>query len=281
VRTGTVPPVVDRPVVFARDYELWAMSADGSNAHVLYDPPGIVADPEWSPDGTRVAFGVDETVWVLAVEGPNAGTARSVGPGRQPTWSADGRTIAFADYDAAGNSDIWLVGADGTNRRRLTLSPQWEAEPAWSPDGRAIAYVNAGADFYGGTASVGAPSAPVIHVVAPDGTGDRVVVDNGREPAWSGDGTRLAFARQGGGLGVARADGADVRSLTDGAGGRDLSPAWSREGTIVFERDPDATLGQPDAAHPASLYAVRADGTGLRRLGSGTANDADPAVRRA
>src|SRR5262245_24693291 len=56
-----------------------------------------------------------------------------------PAWSPDGQSIAFQS-NRAGNMDIYVMAADGSNPIRLTDSPADDGMPAWSPDGRRVAY---------------------------------------------------------------------------------------------------------------------------------------------
>jgi dipeptidyl aminopeptidase/acylaminoacyl peptidase len=53
-----------------------------------------------------------------------------------PTWSPDGRRIAFTSDRDGGNWEIYVMDSDGTHQRRLTKTPEDEAGAAWSPDGR-------------------------------------------------------------------------------------------------------------------------------------------------
>jgi Tol biopolymer transport system component len=53
-----------------------------------------------------------------------------------PTWSADGRRIIFAEVAPGGQSDLWTIKADGSDRRRLTNSPEFELSPDSGPGAR-------------------------------------------------------------------------------------------------------------------------------------------------
>ena len=57
----------------------------------------------------------------------------------QPTWSPDGRKIAFVSNRNQGFIQIWVIDADGRNPIRLT-DGVWDEHPDWSPDGQKIAY---------------------------------------------------------------------------------------------------------------------------------------------
>jgi dipeptidyl aminopeptidase/acylaminoacyl peptidase len=78
-------------------------------------------DPEWSPDGTQIAF-VDgeEMIYVVNVEaalrGGNEATIAWVTRGRDPAWSPDGRRLAFA-YRRGGNWDLYVAAAEPADAR--------------------------------------------------------------------------------------------------------------------------------------------------------------------
>src|SRR5687767_15578175 len=58
-----------------------------------------------------------------------------------PAYSPDGQWIAF-ESDRDGNSEIYVMTAQGTNVRRLTQDPAQDHSPAWSPDGTRIAFMS-------------------------------------------------------------------------------------------------------------------------------------------
>jgi Tol biopolymer transport system component len=135
--------------------EIYLMNADGTGLRKLTDnPAGADYLPAWSPDGLKIAFGGyrggNKDIYVVPVvntrhraEGlPGTGVRRlTTGPGvdTHPTWSADGRMIAFAS-PRDGNYDIFVMNADGTEQRPLTRLPGVDGEPAWSPELEALPY---------------------------------------------------------------------------------------------------------------------------------------------
>ena len=58
---------------------------------------------------------------------------------KSPTWSPDGRAVAFTS-DRAGNSDLWVQPVNGPQAMQLTTSTANESEPDWSPDGQSLVF---------------------------------------------------------------------------------------------------------------------------------------------
>ena len=92
-----------------------------------------------SPDGRRIAFDMLGDIYVMSIEG---GTPTRIAEGlaydQQPRWSPDGSMLAFVS-DRGGGDNIWLMGADGSNKRALTKEDfRLLNQPSWSPDGRYI-----------------------------------------------------------------------------------------------------------------------------------------------
>ena len=98
-------------------------------------------DPEFSPDGTKVAFMSDRSgemaVWVSDADGRNASMIVTAWGGGSPRWSPDGSEIAF-DSRREGHAHIMVVGLEGGQPRRLTEGDFEEIVPSWSSDGQWI-----------------------------------------------------------------------------------------------------------------------------------------------
>ncbi|MGH9373100.1 MAG: TolB family protein, partial [Vicinamibacterales bacterium] len=97
-------------------------------------------------------------------------------------WSPDGRRIAF-EAAIAGNTDVYLVGADGGHLRRLTAEPSIDGVPSWSGDGQGIYFASTRAGVI----------ADIWRVSANGGQAIRLTHHGGFEPRESPDGRHLFY----------------------------------------------------------------------------------------
>ena len=127
-------PTVAGTIVFSkalkstdvRRSDLYIVKTDGSGLRQLTDAPAMEEHPTWSPDGRKIAYGQYETT----------------GFGEDPTTAS-----------------IWVMDADGSHKVRLTTGSVHGNWPVWSPDGKLIAF---------GWSS---PTGDVVRVMRPDGSG--------------------------------------------------------------------------------------------------------------
>jgi len=125
--------------------------------------------------GIAAAF-IAVVVWYVASRPPIRDGA--------PSWSPDSRRIIFYSERGGDAADLYVMDADGGNRRPLMTTVFSEGAPAYSPDGKRIAYdTDRDGNFE-------------IYVMNADGTGQRRLTSSPARdlaPAWSPDGTRLLF----------------------------------------------------------------------------------------
>jgi Tol biopolymer transport system component len=265
------------PVDGPDEADIWIVDADGTDARPLVEGTGWQWIPHWSPDGAWIVYTAEglggpgmevgpvppvpgqgpggpafasaptpvreySDVWRIASDGSGAPEQLTDAPGddRAGSYSPDGRTIVF-DSTRDGDTELYLMDADGSNERRLTFDPGSDWGQSWSPDGSLIAFNSTRSGW------------AQIWVVSPDGGEPTRITDSPSDdvtPIWSPDGSRIAFTR--------RADDEEVWSVApDGSDPRNLSRspashdsvwdgAWAADGRILFTR---AAFG-PAVAEP-------------------------------
>jgi TolB protein len=155
--------------------------------------------------------------WIAIMNADRSGQRRlpHTDGGEYPSWSPDGRRIAF-NSNLSGGALMYIVDVDGS--RVVDLSRVGEGgQVAWSPDGHSILFASHRdhPDNYRD-----------IYVMRPDGSGVKRLTRAGADtPAWSPGGRYIVFSAPGG-LGVMRADGSGVTSLPVEGVGEASFPDW-------------------------------------------------------
>ena len=234
-------------------------NGDGALRTRISDRLGSFEKPAWRADGGALAFGAyDPVARSHVVRVTPAGTWRpsTVARGRDPAWSPDGRTLAYAAGDG-----LYVVPAAGGTAE--CIADGAVESPSWAPDGRVV---------FGRTG--GATTG--VWIVAP--SGERRVTSDGGTPAFSPDGSRIAFVltTPAGGavtrseLFTVRADGSAREQISQASTrfnppvGITLSrPAWSPDGrTIAVVRTVTFHNVKGPYVTGVDLLLVRADGGG-------------------
>lgn len=188
---------------------LATMNPDGTNLRLLL---GRVFgnSPTWSPDGKELAFDDGTNLYVAGLDG----TARQLAPGLAPAWSPDGGSIAYVRFTADGRTDVFVLELSSGRVARLTNGPSLDVAPAWSPTGEQLVFVS----DRDGVRS--------LYTMNRDGSAQAALTrgPDDTEPAWSPDGRQIVFVRDAQ-IWVIESDGTNPRQLTTGNGSRE-SPAW-------------------------------------------------------
>jgi Tol biopolymer transport system component/imidazolonepropionase-like amidohydrolase len=147
-----------------------------------------------SPDGKEVVFDLLGDIYVMPIGG---GEAKNIASGiswdMQPTWSPDGKQIAFTS-DRGGGDNIWVMDRDGANPKAVSSeSFRLLSQPAWTPDGQYIV----GRKHFTSSRSLGAGEMWLFHRSGGNGvqlTERRTQQKDSGEPAFSPDGRYLYFS---------------------------------------------------------------------------------------
>jgi Tol biopolymer transport system component len=266
----------------------------------------------WAPDGTRIAFALFRRVpgqqqdqadlFTIAVDGSDLQQFTQAGLDLQvccPSWQpvalqtspppqarANGM-IGFVGGEEPGSvfgsSNLYWVEPDGSGLHQATGDASERIfDPAWSPDGGEIAFIESGGE--GGSSDVFVTGPELRDALLGHAAGvPRLTKANIRQlthgmvagsPAWSPNGTEIAFGAQTGELDAGGsndneifavdADGSGLHQLTDSPG-RATGPSWSPDGSRIAYL---GTLGgQPGPI--TTIFVMNADGTGAQELSVG------------
>jgi TolB protein len=280
---GPTPPGGSRPVaiMFESDrpegYGLHLMSADGRHVVALAHGDGEARTGDWSPDGRRIAFtwlksrtGME--IWLVNADGSGLTQLTESNGSQEPRWSPDGRTISYMNADDPFDWGINLVNLDRTGVRRLPNTAHADGPHDWSPDGTRVVFQRSEAVPVPGTSEYrSVPSlfvadvagSAVVRLTRNTGCGDV-------HPAWSPDGTTIAYASCADNkvaIHVVGVDGTAPAALTSGSG-IDYRPTWSPDGRqIAFQSERSGNL---------DVWLISADGSNAVNLTAG-----NPKVDRA
>jgi TolB protein len=236
--------------------DIYVLNANGSALTNATCHPGNDFAATWFPDGKTIAFVSDRSghkqLYLMDADGSRQRRLTDDVYDDPPSVSPDGATILFTAR-VGGVLQIFAIGTDGSGRRALTSGPTGHWSPRWSPRGDHIAYI----EF---------PGIYDQHLIVADPDGTRAVdltVDTistekrvDYNPAFSRDGSRIAFGWQRSALGgrydlyVATTDGTTTVNLTNDDA-KDVE--WSADGTRLF-----FVTGFEQFT---SIYVINADGT--------------------
>ena len=237
-------------------------------------------------------------LWAMRVDGSDA---HEILPGLESTsiaWSQDGRRLFVADGDATGMSHVYLADVSnligpfvdtgfGTGADTACLEKSREPFPcqdwglSFAPDGERVVLLQKCTrngmlvDRWADSSTsyiAGCEFLTILDLRTGELTELSETIQQRRDegwptslPAWSVDGSMIAFARDSN-LYIINADGTNLH-MVDLSVSRVAAPRWSPDGTtLVFTSDIDYSMEFGELIHAEDIYTAHADGTDLRQL---------------
>ncbi len=256
-------------IAFDDGGDIFVVNPDGTGRKALTSGPELDTAPEWSQDGTQIAFFSQQKANGLAaikVMDADGQHTRTVADGVwippvswHVSWSHDGRSLAYADRHIDGLTavdGIMVVPVAGGDPVKVVSPGQ---APTWSPDDRTIAYQSGGGTKDGTTVPQG------LSVIGVDGNGQRLIDGSATSnpwayayPQWSSDGARVAYHTGLPGhvsnVFVAAVDGSGTAAIGDPAQNL-VWPVWAPDDARI------AYVGALAAAGPYQISLVAPDGS--------------------
>ena len=267
--TATFPDRTGR-IAFHIDSEdgntqLWTVRPNGKDLRQITNVVGRASNPDWSPDGRRLAFARDDcTIGLIDADGSNMeiiAADPNICQG-DPAYTPDGKRLVYSRYDPVRDvAEVWSMNIDGSDQRLLTAAG--DPDPNVSPDGTKVSFKGGefGALFVqgmdGSNLTQISPSISVTykHDWAPDGS--KIVVSDESDPDPEEPVNIIEL----------RPDGSqDVHYVTHYTGvERAFVGGYSPDGNWLVFRHEAGGIHQEDPG-VQTLYRIRPDGHGLHAI---------------
>ncbi len=176
-----------------------------------------------------------------------------------PTWSPDGKKIAFTSSEHDEPPSLKIVDRDGQNETEIA---QNAINPSWSPNGEWIAFNTSGSN----------DTLPRIQIISSDGKKRKDLGVTGAFATWSPTGEKIAFLKFNrddlfsDNITLIDPNGENIRTIVNLKGEYIRMIQWENNEEIVFETLTDKTFPTAIGPKNAHTYVVKPNGTGLRRI---------------
>ncbi|MCL4132632.1 UNVERIFIED_CONTAM: hypothetical protein GTU68_035851 [Idotea baltica] len=243
-------------------YQLMVADWDGYGAQEVYGSWSPLLSPDWSPDGSRLAFvSFAEQGSVIQILQLSTGSAEVVasfkGVNSAPAWSPDGTRLAYST-SRHGSPDVYIYDTNTRQHTRVSTHYGIDTEPAWSSDGRSLLFTS------------NRTGRPQIYSTDLAGNQANRVTFEGKDNAnasYDSEDKRIVLVHEGGQIAVMDEENGNITMLTNAK--FDESPSFSPNGDMVL-------YASEDNYQPA-LIAASSDGRIRTRLELVTGDVREPA----
>ncbi len=234
-----LPAALPGRLLYVGDADIWVWEK-GTARKLTGDR--ISRQPSWSPDGRRIALVKldvsSSDIWVMDADGANSrqlthNASRIVTQNNwafRPIWWPDGSKLLYLSEETTNDLMLWQLSLDGRSHRPFLVVPDMEGGldmPSFSPDGRQLALVSyRGPGLRSQVWTYTLPSGPWRQLTES--------AEGAYDPAWSPDGTRIAYTQRSQGrndVWIMDADGSHPQPVTGNGASR--APCWSPDGQYL------------------------------------------------
>ena len=254
-----------RDTSISNNSDLFIYDVETGTSVPIVESPFFDADPAFSPDGRSLVYVSDaegnfEIYSRVISTGETKRLTHNPGHDAFPSYSPDGTQIIFSSDFEKENSDVYLMNADGTNVRKITDAPGWDAAPpnGWSPDGTQILVLS----DRSGKDNIYLMN---IEPYSPKRVGPSIESDQPLDPDYSPDGRHIVYQLP-----------AEIRVFDTGTRTDRAVIKVSSAASPTFSPDGQKILFQDRIEENTEVCQVNVDGSGFVNLSNSSYRDMSP-----
>jgi Tol biopolymer transport system component len=261
---GAYSPDATKVVLVQGGTTLWVMDIDGGNPHQIDTQAALLTYPQWSPDGTRIAYGAVPTtsgqpaaIWIASPDGISKTNITPLADAEGPLeWSPDGSKIAFVS-ERTGDSDVFTMNPDGNSQFNVTNRTHDDGLDGthWSPDGQQLTFTGFGS----------------VWRIYADGSNAISLSGSAAQPTWGSNGL-IYFIKppdMASQLFVTNSNGTNQHALTTDTH-LNYRPVLSPDATMIAWSKTEST-----GTHE-QIWVANADGSNPVRVTNNTSDSSSP-----